>query len=70
MTDELSIRVERSFTAISPESWSRLSGTSKEGKALAYNPILSHAFLSALEDSGSATTQTGWLGPHLLLETD
>ncbi|AJD41131.1 N-acetyltransferase family protein [Rhizobium gallicum bv. gallicum R602sp] len=70
MTDELSIRVERSFTAISPESWSRLSGTSKEGKALAYNPFLSHAFLSALEDSGSATTQTGWLGHHLLLETD
>ncbi|SCW76444.1 hypothetical protein SAMN02927900_04662 [Rhizobium mongolense subsp. loessense] len=70
MTDELSIRVERSFTAISPESWSRLSGTSKEGKALAYNPFLSHAFLSALEESGSATAQTGWLGHHLLLETD
>ncbi|MHC2297739.1 GNAT family N-acetyltransferase [Rhizobium mongolense] len=68
MTDELSIRVERSFTAISPESWSRLSGTSKEGKALAYNPFLSHAFLSALEESGSATAQTGWLGHHLLLE--
>ncbi|MBB4277177.1 GNAT family N-acetyltransferase [Rhizobium mongolense] len=68
MTDELSIRVERSFTAISSESWSRLSGTSKEGKALAYNPFLSHAFLSALEESGSATAQTGWLGHHLLLE--
>jgi predicted N-acyltransferase len=70
MTDELSIRVERSFTAISPESWSRLSGTSKKGTALAYNPFLSHAFLSALEGSGSATAQTGWLGHHLLLETD
>jgi predicted N-acyltransferase len=70
MTDELSIRVERSFTAISPKSWSRLSGTSKEGKTLAYNPFLSHAFLSSLEESGSATAQTGWLGHHLLLETD
>ncbi|NLS06825.1 GNAT family N-acetyltransferase [Rhizobium sp. P32RR-XVIII] len=70
MTDELSIRVERSFTAISPESWSRLSGTSKEGKTLAYNPFLSHAFLSSVEESGSATAQTGWLGHHLLLETD
>jgi len=70
MTDELSIRIERSFTAISPESWSRLSGASRKGSALAYNPFVSHAFLSSLEESGSATAQTGWMGHHLLLETD
>ncbi|MBB4192724.1 hypothetical protein GGE45_002291 [Rhizobium aethiopicum] len=70
MTDELSIRVERSFTAIFPESWSRLSGASKGGNTLAYNPFVSHAFLSSLEESGSATAETGWLGHHLLLETD
>jgi len=70
MTDELSIRIERSFTAISPESWSRLSGTSPKGTALAYNPFVSHAFLSSLEESGSATAQSGWMGHHLLLETD
>ena len=70
MTDELSIRVERSFTAISPESWSRLSGASKTCSTLAYNPFVSHAFLSSLEESGSADADTGWLGHHLLLETD
>ncbi|WP_064691475.1 GNAT family N-acetyltransferase [Rhizobium aegyptiacum] len=70
MTDELSIRVERSFTAISPESWSRLAGASNACSTLAYNPFVSHAFLSALEESGSATAETGWLGHHLLLETD
>ena len=70
MTDELSIRVERSFTAISPESWSRLSGASKTCRTLAYNPFVSHAFLSSLEESGSADAHTGWLGHHLLLETD
>lgn len=70
MTDELSIRVERSFTAISPESWSRLSGASKTCGTLAYNPFVSHAFLSSLEESGSADAHTGWLGHHLLLETD
>ncbi|ACI54865.1 protein of unknown function DUF482 [Rhizobium leguminosarum bv. trifolii WSM2304] len=70
MTDELSIRVERSFTAISPESWSRLSGASKSGMTLAYNPFVSHAFLSSLEESGSASVETGWLGHHLLLETE
>ena len=70
MTDELSIRIERSFTAISPESWSQLSGASRKGSVLAYNPFVSHAFLSSLEESGSATAQTGWMGHHLLLETD
>ncbi|RUM18616.1 GNAT family N-acetyltransferase [Rhizobium phaseoli] len=70
MNDDLTIRVERSFTAISPESWSRLSGASKSGTAIAYNPFVSHAFLSSLEESGSAAAETGWLGHHLLLETD
>ncbi|KQV28008.1 hypothetical protein ASC97_06545 [Rhizobium sp. Root1203] len=69
MTDELSIRIERSFTDISPESWSRLSGASKGDSALAYNPFVSHAFLSSLEESGSATAETGWLGHHMLLES-
>lgn len=70
MNEELSIRVERSFTAIPPESWSRLSGASKTCSTLTYNPFVSHAFLSSLEESGSADAETGWLGHHLLLETD
>ncbi|MGC2409101.1 MAG: GNAT family N-acetyltransferase [Methyloceanibacter sp.] len=32
------------------------------------NPFISHAFLQALEESGSATRATGWLPQHLLLE--
>jgi predicted N-acyltransferase len=70
MTDELSIRIERSFTAISPESWSTLAGASRSNTSIAYNPFVSHAFLSSLEESGSATAETGWLGHHMLLETD
>jgi predicted N-acyltransferase len=70
MTDELSIRIERSFTAISPESWSKLAGASRSNTSIAYNPFVSHAFLSSLEESGSATAETGWLGHHMLLETD
>jgi predicted N-acyltransferase len=68
MTDELSFRAERSFKSITPESWSRLSGASRSGTLLPYNPFVSHAYLSALEESGSATDKTGWLGNHLLLE--
>jgi len=32
------------------------------------NPFISHAFLTALEESGSATRETGWLPQHLLYE--
>lgn len=72
MTTNLTIRIEKSFAAISPESWSRLSGASKATSSaeVPYNPFLSHAYLSALEESGSATSKTGWLGHHVLLETE
>lgn len=71
MTGNLTIRIEKSFCAISQTSWSRLSGTSRASSAeVPYNPFLSHAFLSSLEESGSATAKTGWLGHHLLLEND
>ncbi len=33
----------------------------------ARSPFVSHAFLSALEDSGSATRETGWLPQHLVI---
>jgi hypothetical protein len=35
-----------------------------------YDPFLSFAFLSALEDSGSAVAQTGWTPQHLSLLSD
>ncbi len=34
------------------------------------NPFLSHAFLSALEESGSATPQTGWQPVPILIDGD
>jgi uncharacterized protein len=37
---------------------------------LPYHPFTSHAFLSALEESGSAVPKTGWAPQHLLLEDD
>ncbi|WP_028635450.1 GNAT family N-acetyltransferase [Pseudomonas parafulva] len=33
-------------------------------------PFLSHAFLSAMEDSGSVARATGWAAEHLVLERD
>ena len=69
MTDELIFRAERSFKSIPQEKWSTLAGASRSGGLLPYNPFVSHAYLSALEESGSAIDKTGWLGNHLLLET-
>jgi len=67
MSDEYTIRVAQSFKDIAAESWNSLSGASRLPSATPYNPFISHAFLSALEESGSATAKTGWLGQHLLL---
>ena len=55
----MTIRVVRSFSEIKPAEWDLLSGASRSGPG--YNPFISHAFLSALEDSGSATAETGWM---------
>ena len=35
-----------------------------------YNPFVSHAFFSALEESGSACARTGWGPRHLLARLD
>ncbi|WP_421577185.1 GNAT family N-acetyltransferase [Shinella sp. M31] len=64
------IRVETSFADISAEDWGRLAGASRADAQTPYNPFVSHAFLSSLEESGCATADTGWLGQHLLLEND
>ena len=40
--------------------WDRLAGSA--------NPFVSHAFISALEDSGSAVASAGWQAAHLLIE--
>lgn len=69
MTENLTIRIEKSFASIDPVRWSALTGARRGGEA-PYNPFLSHAYLSALEESGSATAKTGWLGHHVLLEDD
>ncbi|WP_244467931.1 GNAT family N-acetyltransferase [Nitratireductor soli] len=47
--------------------WATLSGASRHESGSPYNPFLSHAFLSSVEESGCATRESGWLGQHLWL---
>jgi predicted N-acyltransferase len=64
---DFAIRVVQSMADFSPKEWSALEGAARDG-ATAYNPFISHTFLSALEDSGCAVKKTGWLGQHLRLD--
>lgn len=57
-----------SASAACPDALARQPATAGESPLPAYNPFVSHAFLWALEKSGSATRQTGWAPHHLVLE--
>lgn len=55
---QVTVRVVDSVAAIPAAEWDACAG--------ADNPFLSHAFLSALEVSGSCSPDTGWLPQHLV----
>jgi uncharacterized protein len=54
------VRVGNGVASIDPAAWDGVAGDA--------NPFISHAFLSALETSGSATNTTGWKPIPLLVE--
>ncbi|MFN4113785.1 MAG: GNAT family N-acetyltransferase [Sphingomonadaceae bacterium] len=58
--DALIARVAGSIGALPAEQWDALAGNG--------NPFLSHAFLTALEDSGSVGPGTGWQPAPIVLE--
>jgi len=65
------LRVVSSFNEIDEGAWKALSSTSRDGgSAHSYNPFVSFDYLSSLEKAGCAVSATGWLGQHLLLESD
>jgi hypothetical protein len=53
------VTVLSSILDVEPEHWDACAGTG--------NPFVSHAFLAALETSGSAAAETGWLPRHLVI---
>src|SRR5262249_48751637 len=78
---ELRLRVVPAIAEIAPaewDAWANPSGriapeagreTELNSQDLEYNPFISHAFLDALETSGSATARSGWQPQHLVAET-
>ncbi|ESX86445.1 GNAT family N-acetyltransferase [Mesorhizobium sp. LSHC412B00] len=65
---EFSIRVAAGINAFTCDEWNGFTGTTRSDTENGYNPLVSYAFLSALEDSGCAVRRTGWQGHHLRLE--
>lgn len=57
---ELTARIHSAVGALKQGEWDRLAGGD--------NPFVSHAFLTALEDSGSVGPGTGWQPAPLVLE--
>lgn len=64
MSDSFQIRIINTLEDVNRDKWNALQPIG------AINPFVTYEFLYALEKSGSATSKTGWLGQHLILEDD
>ena len=60
---ERAARILQDIDAIDPAAWNRCANPA----SAEYNPFLDHRFLSALEQSGSVSTDTGWQPFHVVL---
>jgi len=58
-SDAITVRVHSAIAEIPAAAWDACAGDN--------NPTVSHAFLNALEESGSTTQRTGWAPQHLAL---
>ena len=64
MTANLKAKVLTSLSEVSADEWDSVANP----VSAQFNPFISHAFLWALEKSGSATEKTGWSGHHIVAE--
>src|SRR6185312_7119641 len=58
----LTMTLHASIAEVDATEWDACAGSD--------NPFVTHAFLSALEDSGSANARTGWLPQHAVLRAE
>ena len=69
---QLQIEVASAIAEADAQEWDALVAASSpvpegENAGARGNPFMLHAYLNALEESGSATARTGWMPRHLLL---
>src|SRR5215475_4956640 len=72
MSSSFTARVVPSIAAIDAAAWDAcanpLARTFEEAEGERFNPFLTHAFLNALEGSGSVGGRSGWAPAHLTVE--
>ncbi|HEX8166375.1 MAG TPA: GNAT family N-acetyltransferase [Beijerinckiaceae bacterium] len=73
---EIQVRIADGINALPPERWDALANPGATlpdapgGAVDRYNPFVSHAFLSALEDAECVGGRTGWQPAHVMIETE
>ncbi len=60
--EQITVKVVAHISEVDADGWDACVG----GR----NPFVSHAFLNALEESGSVTARTGWQPQHLVVEDE
>ncbi|MDJ1464079.1 GNAT family N-acetyltransferase [Nitratireductor sp. GZWM139] len=70
MSGDVTLTVSPSFADMPASDWEALVGAGPQAAGAPYNPFVSHAFLSSLEESGCAVRESGWLGQHLFLRSE
>lgn len=68
--EQILVRIEPEIAAVRAVDWNACANpnTSDSSANSAYDPFISHAFLDALEQSGSVSPETGWAPQHLVLD--
>jgi predicted N-acyltransferase len=66
----LQVKIAQGLKAVPAADWDACALGPGSGDDDPFNPFVSHAFLSSLEDSGCVGAKTGWTPVHVLVEDD
>jgi len=64
------VKVTQSLSEVPAAAWDTCANPGVRGDDDPFNPFVSYAFLSALEDSGCVGRSTGWAPIHVLVEDE
>jgi len=64
------VKIAQGLKAVPAADWDACALGPGSGDDDSFNPFVSHAFLSSLEDSGCVGAKTGWTPVHVLVEDD
>jgi uncharacterized protein len=64
------VKIAQGLKAVPAADWDACASDTGSGDDDPFNPFVSHAFLSALEDSGCVGGKTGWAPVHVLVEDE